>query len=318
MSEQHTRRGFVKGAAIVAGSLLSGGAVSESAEAQVDPPVPSSTKTARFRALIGQPEPLLLPVIPDSDMGRLCELMGFQAIFIGGNTASTTLHGIPDIGLISVTELIEWTATVAGHTNLPLLTGGVHGGGSPLHVFRATRGFEKAGAAGVKYEDGSTPTNTGEKILPMAYMVDKIKAAVDARTDPNFVLVIQTVALSAGRSMNEALDRGAAYAAAGADVLFFGGMRFEDHARAFDVVKKPLISSIRAPLTPADAQRAKINLLYYHVERIGWGAIYKALMELKTTGKIEKVQDLELPVKIRQQLVNWDGYIALEKKYNLR
>src|SRR5688500_15095653 len=127
MSERHTRRGFVKGAAIVAGSLLSGGAVSESAEAQVDPPVPSSTKTARFRALIGQPEPLLLPVIPDSDIGRLCELMGFQAIFVGGNTASTTLHGIPDIGLISVTELIEWTATVAGHTNLPLLTGGVHG-----------------------------------------------------------------------------------------------------------------------------------------------------------------------------------------------
>ena len=268
MSDDHSRRDFVKGAGVVAGALFGPGLTANAQAASGKPNAQSESKAARFRSLISRPQPLVLPVVPDVLVARLCEMEGFQALFIGGSWASYAQLGIPDFGLISVTELIAWAADIAGHTTLPVLVDGDDGGGTPINVYRATKGFEKAGASAVMYEDTVQAKHLGgpTELVTKAQMVDKIKAAVDARKDPNFVLLIRTDALSEGRSMSEALDRGAAYAEAGADALFFGGMSVEDHAKAYDVVKRPLMTSVvGSNVTPADAQKAKIGILFYHL-----------------------------------------------------
>lgn len=319
MENEHSRRNFIKNSGLVTSGLLTTAFATNAQSPNSPSQPPAESRAARFRVLMSREAPLIMPVIPDVLVGRLCEMEGFEALFIGGSWASYARLGIPDFGLISVTELIDWTANIADHTTAPLLADGDDGGGSPINVYRATKGFEKAGAAAVLYEDTvqakhlDSPTD----LVSTAQMVDKIKAAVDARVDPNFVLLIGTNALSEGRSMSEALDRGAAYVEAGADALYFRGMRVEDHPKAYEVMKRPLMNYIGPNLTPADAQKAKIGLIFYHIETIGTGAIHRALKELKNTGKMENAEKMALSEELNAKLVDSERYMALGRKYHL-
>jgi len=146
----------------------------------------------------------------------------------------------------------------------------------------------------------------------------EIKAAVDAR-QRGTVIIARTDALSEQRTMDEALERGLACAQAGADVIFFSGMRLTDTAKARDLVKKPLMSTVSGTTTPAMLKEARISLGVYagQLLQIGLGAAYQALQELKTTGVMVNAAKLTIPNDVYQKLNESQEVNARARKYNL-
>jgi len=316
MAAKQSRRGFVKGAGLVAaGGLLTTGVTA----AQTGGATPSGNKAGRFRELIAGSEPVLAPAAHDVLTARLIEQAGFPVITVGGSAVSAQ-HMIPDVGLITISELIAFAGNLAENVNIPVFADGDDGGGSPINVYRATRNFEKRGIAAVMYEDTVTIKHLGGRsdLVTKVQMADKIKAAVDARTN-NIVVIARTDALAERETMEQALDRGMAYAEAGADMIFFSGMNLNDTAKAQSIVKKPLMSTVGGTTTPARLKEAKIQFGVYagQLLQISLGAAYQALQELKSTGLMANASRNTIPNDIYQRLTESAEVNARARKYNL-
>src|SRR5262249_35966612 len=153
---------------------------------------------------------------------RLCELEGFPLVAVSGQAPSRAL-GIPDVGLVTMTELLNLAGTIAANIEIPVLADIEDGKGTASHVYRTIQLFERGGTAGVLMEDADLVPHLGAPkgdLVTPAQMVDKIHAAVDARRDQDFVIEVASVGLRESRALNEVLDRAAAYAEAGADVFW--------------------------------------------------------------------------------------------------
>src|SRR5215831_1220952 len=311
MSIKASRRTFLKGAGMAAGGLLTQGVAS--------PQTDSLTKSERLRRLLEGPDPVLSPAAYDVLSARLIEQMGFPLITVGGSAVSAE-HMIPDVGLITITELIDFAGNIAENVDVPVFADCDDGGGSPINVYRAMRSAEKYGIAAVMYEDTVTIKHLGGRsdLITKDQMADKIKAAAEAR-QKGTVIIARTDALAEQRSMQEALDRGAACAEAGADVIFFAGMRPADTPKARDVVKRPLMSTVGSATTPAMLKEAKISLGVYagQLLQIGLGAAYQALQELKNTGLMVNSAKLSIPGNVFQKLTESHEVTERARKYNL-
>lgn len=168
-------------------------------------------------------EPLVLPGVTDALGARLVEEAGFPAAYATGAGLANAGHGVPDIGLLSQTEVVDAAARVADATALPLVVDADTGFGGPLVAMRTVRLLERAGAAAVQLEDQEMPKRCGHfdhhQLIPLGHMQTKIAAACDARTDEGLVVLARTDARSA-EGIDEAIERALAYREAGADVLF--------------------------------------------------------------------------------------------------
>ncbi len=181
--------------------------------------------STRLRHLLVRPGAFLAPGVVDAMTARLVAAAGFEACYMGGNATTASRLGLPDVGLLTLTEMVDQATRIAEASGLPLLVDADTGYGNALNVRRTVREFERAGAAGLHLEDQSLPKKCGHfqgKILISAdEMVAKIKAAVDARRDTDFVVVARTDAIAV-EGLERALERAAAYGEAGADMLMFG------------------------------------------------------------------------------------------------
>ena len=301
------RRGFVKALGVAAGGAL----LPSSSQAK--------TAGARMRSLVSRSEPLMCPGGYDLLSARLIELHGFEAMVVGGSACAASMHGVPDYGLVSITELIELAARIAGAVDIPVLADADDGGGSPLNVYRAMQGFERAGIAAVMIEDHVQVKHVGGagELVPISVMADKIKAAVDARRGDTIVLA-RADAVSIGESVEAAIERGVAYAEAGADMLFFAGMGLEDCPRAADAVQKPLMTTVRN--TPLDVlKRQKIALAVYaaHALQLALGAADRGLAELKRNARIDGFPEQAIDGATYSKLLRSDEERARARKYHL-
>lgn len=246
---------------------------------------------------------------------------GFEWLTLGGSAVSASGHGIPDFGLVTITELIEFAGNIASHVDIPVLADADDGGGSPINVFRAIRAFERRGLGAVMLEDTVQVKHlkrSGNDLVSPGQFVDKIKAALDSRRG-DLVIVARTDAISEGLSMDQALERGQACAEAGADVIFFAGMRMEDLPKAKALVKKPLMTTVGATTPFASLKPAGVNLAVYagQLLQIGLGANLQALRELKTTGTMANAAKLTIAGDVYQKLIGSEETITRGRKYNL-
>jgi isocitrate lyase len=155
----------------------------------------------------------------------IAERVGFDMVYMGGHDTTVTLLGMPDIGLITATEMINNAKNIARAVNVPVLADADTGYGNAMNVMRTVQDYEAAGVAGIHIEDQVSPKRCGQAagkaIIPIEEAVGKLRAALDARKDKNFVIMARTDAISAaGGGFDEAVKRGKAYAAVGADMLF--------------------------------------------------------------------------------------------------
>jgi 2,3-dimethylmalate lyase len=185
--------------------------------------------TTRLRELLAGPDLLVAPGAYDALSARLIAQAGFPAVYMTGFGTAASVLGQPDVGLLTMSEMLSRaTALAAVSGDLPLIADADTGYGNPINVRRTIREYERAGVAGLHIEDQVWPKKCGhmegKQVIPMDEMVQKIRAAVDARQDPDFVIIARTDA-NAVYGLEDALHRGQAYREAGADVIFIEAPR---------------------------------------------------------------------------------------------
>lgn len=197
--------------------------------------ISAADKRAKLRQLIGQPGVVIAPGCGDALGARLIEQEKFEAIFMSGYAVEAT-RGQPDVGLLTLTEMSTRVAEIAAVTSLPLIADADTGYGNVVNVTRTVREFERSGASAIQLEDQILPKKCGSMkgkgVVPIAEMVGKIKAALDAREDENFQIIARTD-VAALEGMNAVEDRLAAYSEAGADLLMALGPYGESEVRTF-------------------------------------------------------------------------------------
>jgi phosphoenolpyruvate phosphomutase len=207
-------------------------------------PDPAATRR-ELRRLIDAPEVLVVPGPYDAVSARLLVDMGFKALWAGGFVSTATAMGTPDIGLIGMAEHLAFCRNMADATGVPIIADVDTGYGNAVAVTRTVQAFDRGGIAAIVMEDQKTPKQSSlypgdRRLLPVAEMVGKIKAAVDSRFDSNLMVWARTDSFAAGVDCSEALERAHAYAEAGADVIVPVGRERESvaaFARAWDGAK---------------------------------------------------------------------------------
>jgi 2-methylisocitrate lyase-like PEP mutase family enzyme len=316
MPKRTSRREFLHAAGAAAGLMAAAHPAVAQPQTQ---PAARPSMGSRFRALLQGPEPVVCMGAFDVLSARLVEINGFPSIFIGGSTGASNGHALPDIGLVTTTELIEYAARIMANIDIPALCDADDAGGTPLDVYRNAKAFERAGAGGVMYEDRiRTERMKGNtRLSPTNEIVDRIHAAKDA--SPDVLLCLRSEALSAKISIQETLDRGVAYAKAGADILFFAGMKIEDFPRAAETVGVPLYGSFdTVPLSRQKEARVKLAVYTSDLRDIATGAINNALMEYKSAGIMTNAAKNKLPGNIQARLTRNQELTDLGRKYNFR
>lgn len=183
----------------------------------------SLTRTRRLRLALAGDRAIMAPGVVDAMYARLVAEAGFEAMYMTGAGTSATRLGYPDVGLLTMTEMVDNATRIADAADLPLIADADNGFGGPLNVRRAIQLYERGGVAAVHLEDQVLPKRcghlAGKQLIAAEDMVAKVKAAVDARVDPDFVVIARTDALAV-HGREAALDRAAMYREAGADVIF--------------------------------------------------------------------------------------------------
>jgi carboxyvinyl-carboxyphosphonate phosphorylmutase len=178
---------------------------------------------ARLRELLAGPGPVVAPGAYDALSARLVEQAGFEVVYMTGFGTTASLIGRPDVGLLTGAEMVDNATRMAAAVDVPVIADADTGYGNAINVVRTVRAYEQAGVAGLHLEDQVMPKKcghlSGKAVIDAEEMVGKIRAAVEARRDPDLLLIARTDA-AAVHGLDDAIDRGRRYAEAGADALF--------------------------------------------------------------------------------------------------
>ncbi len=277
---------------------------------------------ARFRAAVRDETPLQVPGAINAYAAILAERTGFKALYVSGAGVANASHGLPDLGMTNLHDVVEDVRRITSVTDLPVLVDIDTGWGSALNIARTIRELERAGAAAVHIEDQVLAKRCGHRpnkaIVDTAEMTDRIKAAVDARRDEQFVIMARTDAF-AREGLDAALERARAYHAAGADMLFPEALTKLDEYRAFvDGVGIPVLANItefgKTPLfTKDELKSAGVAIALYPLSafRAMNAAALKVFMTLRETGTQQGVTDI---MQTRDELYDYLGYHTYEAK----
>jgi 2-methylisocitrate lyase-like PEP mutase family enzyme len=255
--------------------------------------------TTRFRELIARRQLTMMPSVGDAFSARLIAHEGFDALMSSGNAASAMRLGMPDVGVMTLAENAQNAGLMAQASGLPVFADADTGYGNALNVRRTIMEFERAGVAAVMIEDQVSPKRcamlAGKRVISCAEMEGKVKAALDARTDDDFVICARTDA-RAVEGLTAAIKRAEAYQRAGADVIFVEGPKTveeaEEIARAIDA---PLLYNITPtgsvpPLDVATLERIGFRLLSCSVYMLlaALPSMRNFLRVLKESGDVAK------------------------------
>ncbi|HJU05257.1 MAG TPA: methylisocitrate lyase [Nitrospiraceae bacterium] len=283
------------------------------------------TKTRHLRELIAK-QTIVLPGAFNALTAMQVERAGFPAVYISG-AALSAARGLPDIGLLSMSEVVADSASIARAVAIPALADADTGFGPPLTVMRAVQEFEGAGLAGIQLEDQENPKKCGhlpgKRVIPAADMAAKIRAATAARRDPDFLIVARTDA-RAVEGLDAALQRAWAYVQAGADAIFPEALESPEEFRAFAQgltqrgAHVPLVANMtefgKTPyLTAGEFEDLGYRLVLFPVTALRMAAktIEDMLHELKSFGT---QRSLLGSMQTRQQLYDLLRYAEYEQR----
>ena len=268
----------------------------------------------------------IVPGAADALVARLIADAGFEAVYVTGAGVANAFLGAPDLGLVTATELVDHVATIREAVDLPLIVDADTGFGGPLNVRRTVRALERAGANAIQLEDQVFPKRCGHfagtEVVSTAEMVQRIRAATDARIDDDLVIIARTDA-RASEGLDAALARAAAYVDAGADATFVeapgDAAELERIATTLPVPQVAnMVAGGRTPLLPQDELRAMgfAVILYANTAlQAALKAMADVLGHLRTKGDLDGVLEQLIPFDERQRLVGKPAYDELEASY---
>jgi methylisocitrate lyase len=281
-----------------------------------------TTPGARFRAAMAEERPLQCAGAINAYHARLAEATGFRSLYISGGGVAAGSCGIPDLGITTMDDVLIDLRRITDVTELPVLVDIDTGWGGAFNIARAVRSMNKAGAAAVHLEDQVQQKRCGHRpnkaIVPQAEMVDRIKAAVDARLDDDFVIMARTDSLAV-EGLDAAIERARACVEAGADAIFPEAVTELAQYRAFiDAVGVPVLANITefgsTPLFTVDELASVgVSIALYPLSafRAANAAALKVYQALRTEGTQAPVMDL---MQTRADLYDYLGYHAYEQK----
>jgi methylisocitrate lyase len=282
----------------------------------------SLTAGGRLRAAVEAERPLQVVGTINAYAALLAERAGYRAIYLSGAGVANYSFGLPDLGVTTLNDVCEDVRRITGKCDLPLLVDADTGFGSAFNIARTCRDLIRAGAGGMHLEDQVSAKRCGHRpgkaLVPAGEMVDRIKAAVDGRTDAAFIVMARTDAL-AGEGLDAALERCTAYVAAGADMIFAEAVRTLDEYRKFaDTVGVPVLANItefgQTPLFTLDELKsAGVRLVLYPLS--AYRAAARAQVLVYEAIRREGSQRSAIPaMQTRAELYEVLGYNEYEKK----
>ncbi len=251
--------------------------------------------TGKLRRMLGEPGIIMAPGAYDCLTAKIIQQAGFPAVYMTGAGTSVARLGYPDLALATMTEMVANASDIAAAVDVPVIADADTGYGGILNVQRTIRQYERSGVAAVHIEDQEFPKRCGhldnKRVIPTQDMVGKIRAAVDARTDDDFVIIVRTDALAV-TDWDDTMRRCEAYTRAGADVLFVEALRSPEEAeRVVRSVDLPLLYNFvetgKSPLIPApELERLGFKLVIFPVSALLTVSrvVSNLMQDLKTQG----------------------------------
>ena len=277
---------------------------------------------ARFRAAVATESPLQVMGAITAYAGLMARRVGYKALYLSGGGVAANSLGMPDLGISTMEDVLTDARRIVEATQMPLLVDIDTGWGGAFNIGRTIRSFERVGVAAVHMEDqvgqkrcGHRP---GKEVVPQEEMVDRIKSAVDGRTDPDFVIMARTDA-AAVEGIDSAIERAMAYVEAGADMIFPEAMKtLEDYRRFKAAVRVPILANLTefgsTPFFTTDELRgAGVDIALYCCG--AYRAMNKAALNFYETVRRDGTQKAIIDtLQTRAELYDFLGYHAYEDK----
>jgi 2-methylisocitrate lyase-like PEP mutase family enzyme len=286
--------------------------------------MPETTRQ-KFRAMLKPGAAVILPGVANALAARVASDSGFGAAYVTGAGIANTFLGIPDNGLVTLTELTDHVIAIREVFAGPLMVDADTGFGNALNMRRTIQVLERAGADAIQIEDQVFPKRCGhfegKEVIPAADMVQKIRAAVDARADSDLLIVARTDAIAV-EGFSAAIDRAHAFREAGADIGFVEAPLNEDQMKAIAGLPWPQLANIviggKTPERSNDEMKKLgfAGVLYANTAlQAAVLGMQHALSHLKNNGQIGNAADLLATFAERQRLVDIASFQAMERKY---
>ena len=282
-----------------------------------------------LRAKLAERRGMLVPGAANALAARVIEDLGFEAVYVSGAGVTNTFWGMPDLGFISLGEMVQHTTTIREAVDIPVVVDADTGFGNALNVRHTVRLLERAGADAIQLEDQPMPKKCGhfenKSVIPAEEMSGKIKAAVDARASRDLLIIARTDSLAV-EGFDAAIERAQRYIEAGADVTFVEAPKSADQLR--DIPRRLSVPQVvnvvvggKTPVVARDelARMGYGLVLYANVALQGAIAgMQAALKHLKTNGRMDEASGMVASFTERQRLVKKPLFDELERKYTER
>ena len=284
--------------------------------------------TARqtFKQLLERNKLLVAPGCFDGLSARLVQEAGFEAAYLSGGAVARSM-GIPDIGLVTMSESIERAVQVVSAINIPVIADADTGYGNAVNLVRSVREFERAGVAAIHIEDQITPKRCGhldgKEVISLAEMAKKLEAALATRTDPDFCIIARTDARGVN-GFDDAIKRANAFAKLGVDAIFFEAPQSEDELAEIPrrVPNIPLLVNVfkggKTPMLPMERLEKmgyRIAIYPSETQRAAIHAMRTALSTLKREGTTESIDASLTTFKDRDKVVGLDDWNKIEREF---
>ncbi len=282
--------------------------------------------STKLRQLMREPGIIVAPGAYDTLTAKIVEQAGFGAVYMTGAGVSATHIGQPDLGLATLTEMVSRAAAMTETVDVPVIADADTGYGGPINIHRTVRQYERAGVAALHIEDQEFPKRCGhlddKKVISTEDMVQKIRAAVNARTDDDMVIIVRTDAIAV-TGMDDTLVRCEEYVKAGADVLFVEALRTnEDIERVMNAVDVPLlynfVESGKSPLIPTpELERLGFKFVIFPGSAMFTvcHVVAQVMRELKERGTTEHLMDSMVSVHDFFETVGLSEMLELDARF---
>jgi 2-methylisocitrate lyase-like PEP mutase family enzyme len=279
-----------------------------------------------LKQLLKRDKLLVAPGCFDGLSARLVQEAGFESAYLSGGAVARSM-GIPDIGLVTMSETIERAVQVVSIVNLPVIADADTGYGNAVNLVRTVREFERAGVAAIHIEDQITPKRCGhldgKEVIPLGEMTQKLQAALAARSDPDFCIIARTDARGVN-GFDDAIMRGQAFAKLGVDAIFVEAPQSEEELA--EIPRRlpgiPLLVNVfkggKTPMLPMERLQAmgyRIAIYPSETQRAAIHSMRTALSTLKREGTTESIDDTLTTFKERDRVVGLDDWQKIERDY---
>ncbi len=285
-------------------------------------------KRKTLRQMLSDDKAYIVPGVFDCIGAKVAENAGFKLIAVTGNGAAASMAGLPDLGIVTMTEVINCSKNIADCTDIPVIADADTGFGQTLNIMRTVHEFETAGLSGIHIEDQVSPKKCpyygGNKheVVSVEHHVNTLKAAQAARKDKDFCIISRTDAI-VSYGFDEAVSRSNQYLEAGADAAFIVGLSsIEEVERAVKLVKGPLIVNVNdtSPLNAFSEERyrqagAKLILYPATIRNVFLKQAMEAMLHLKQHGNTRQILEKFASLKEFRDLVELGRYEELEREF---